>query len=221
MNLQEILNYRNKCLICQREMVLGYTGTPKLKVSNTTKGLRISSSHKDGIKFLLNPDGTYQRGERWYDIYDSCMILLTKSCPVCYSSIYPPNSLNSKNPVIIMKLRSVGATSMAGAVNSYFQSGGAFFDSIKKQSCFYSFTVDMDGQSNYQTTLTMECIRYCDSVQFWHANTDFSKGTTLYNAEFTDKLEDMLSLHLPIVNMSNIKDTDEFVNKFKIYSLFS
>lgn len=218
MNLQEILNYRHKCIICQRDMILKYTGIPKLKVSNTVKGLRISSGHKHGIKFLLNNDGTYTRGERWYDIYDSCMLLLTKSCPICYSTTLPQASA----PVFI-KGRSVGATtSMASAINSYLQSSGIFFDSIKKQSCFYSFIIDMDGNHNYETKLVAECVKYCDDSQFWHTNTNFNDGTTtLYNAEFTDKIEDMLFLTLPAVNMTNIKSADQFLSKIKLYTIFS
>lgn len=215
MDLQQLLDYREKCIICQKTMIYKFAGGPRLKVSPTSKGLQIRSGHKHGIRYHFKFDGTYTRGIKWYDIY-AAPIGVTKHCPTCRSDV-SPGTLGS---IIRLKSRSVGMTTMTGALTTYMNAHSSL-DNIKKQGCSYSFYFYGDSKGNYDIKQTTEYIRYCNDEEFYHINTDFMKGSTLHHARFEDNLADTLTLHIPVANMSAVKNIDQLINKFKLYTLFS
>ena len=64
MNLQEILNYRNKCLICQKDMILNNKELVNLKVTIESDGLMIRHGKDKDRYTLFKFDGTFEKGEK-------------------------------------------------------------------------------------------------------------------------------------------------------------
>jgi hypothetical protein len=219
MNLQEALDYRDKCLICQRELVL--KGDNESIVTTSEVGLRVRA----GSDYLFKYDGTYERGK-----FYKKPAIIKKQCPVCVSNVTPAKK-------IIVKSRSVGMTSMNAAMTKYFGYSGTTsgttinstsakttLDDLKKQGYSYTFECVVDNAGKYEVKLLSEYIRYCTKEEFWHLNTNFKDNdykTTLHHARYENNLDNMLTLHLPLVNTNNIKTKEQFIGKFKLYTLFS
>lgn len=211
MNLQEILDYRHQCALCQKEMVYKIQDQ-KITVTIVENGVLLKSKNKKGIRQLYRLDGTYEGNP-----YCLRNIIIHKECPIHPASGAFPNS------TIRLKPRSVGAATMAAALLNYFN--GTTLDNLKTQACFYSFEIGCNINGTYTCSLLAESIRYYDKEEFWSLYTDFASTTedkcSLNHGKFYAKISDMLSLHIPPVNTSNIKSPEQFIKKFKLYTLFS
>src|SRR5580692_2706581 len=112
MDLKSILDYRDKCLFCQKDLVFYNSAHPKLQFYIGDKGFRISSGHfKSGVLMLFNFNGAYQRNKRDYKIYNSPLII-NRRCTTCqetasWSSIVSTFPAPPTQQPILLKGRSV------------------------------------------------------------------------------------------------------------------
>lgn len=212
MNLQELVDYRDTCIACNRKMILEHNSSLKLKVYHSSwAGMRISSKHKGGILITLNHDGTYTTGKKKYPIYNE-QINIIKRCSSCDFDPTPPRQ-------IVHKARSVGMTTMTAALNMYM---GSTLNNVKKPGCSYLLTLKLDSCSNkYEMVLCSEYVRYCDKESFWHLNTNFDKASTINHGRYDQSFNEILKLTLPPINLSKVKTSEQFINKMKLYTLFS
>lgn len=79
MNLQEILEYRDNCIHCGRQLVMHIDGYPKLLIEKDDKKLTIKSNKTNGVFLNFNFDGTYERNKRTYEIHNR-QIYVRKYC---------------------------------------------------------------------------------------------------------------------------------------------
>jgi len=205
MNLQEIINYRDVCIHCGRPLVMRIENYPKLTISVTDAGLKIKSRHQNGVYLHFGFDGKYTRNKREYKIYQQ-PVIIHKRCnfhPLKGMGDYPL-------PVITM------------AANSpILANQGTTLNTVKDITCQYEFSLFGHGDI-YAAGLTAEFIYWHDEIEFWHTDTYFGANKThIYHAAFEQKLNDLMHLKLPAMNLKNIKDKDQFVNKLKLYTLFS
>ena len=210
--MNKLLNYRNNCIICQKEMVLKYDGDHKLKITASENGLKITGA-KSGIRYLFKPDGTYTIGKVWNSIY-SKPIKIIKECPDCSSKVIVGR-------IDRLKKRGSGLSSLTKAIVSSL--GIATIDNVKENYYSYSFVIDY-GLGVYSTKLMSEDIRHCNAEEFWHLSSDFRRDedqiTSLYHGKFNGRLDSVLSLSLPAVNTASISSAEQFVEKFRLYTVF-
>lgn len=91
-----------------------------------------------------------------------------------------------------------------------------------KLACKYSFFAAGNCEGTYDIDMHSEAIHYHDNEAFWHVNTFFqSEQSLIYHARFKDKIDQTICLSVPTINLSNIKNKEQFLNKIKLYSLFS
>ena len=175
------------------------------------------SGHIKGLYMLYRFDGTYEVGERKYPTVYGKPVLMTKICP-------SHHTLNNNNPhYIYTKARSAGA-SFPGGTNSNV--GWAFMmdnslGDIKTKCCQYIFTLDGDVNFNYTTNMTAENIRYHDKEMFCHVATDFGKETLIHKANYEGSVDSIFRLKVVPVYLSNVKTTEEFLDKINLFALFS
>lgn len=219
MNLQEILNYREHCIYCERPLVMRIKEYPKLSITQNDEGIRIRSGHKNGVRLSFKFDGTYERNKRNYKIHAG-PVRIIKRCnahPLLSQQITP--SGNGK--IIKLKSRSVGATTMSSAINSYF---GSSLNSLKTTVCQHEFHLFGDSQGNYACNMTREFLYWYDDKEFWHVDTYFGTDSSqLYHSSFENSLDDLLrgGMNLPALNLKNVKNKDQLIEKLKLYTLFS
>lgn len=205
MNLQEILNYRDTCIHCGRPMVMGIKNYPKLTISVVESGLRIRSGHKNGVYLYFGFDGKYTRNKREYKIYQQ-PVTIYKRCnwhTLKGMSGYPMPTIT------MMNNKPVLATP------------NTTLNSVKDTTCQYEFSL-FGHKEIYAAGLTAEFIYVHDDLEFWHTDTYFGANKThVFHARFEHKLDDLMHLTLPAINLKNIKDNDQFIQKLKLYTLFS
>ena len=227
MNLKEILNHRTHCIICSQKMEFEVAYNANLNIDIHDGGLRISSGHNNGIRMLFGFDGKYQRGKKSYKIYKES-IRLVKYCKQCRSSSYKgttqlllplsrASTLNPK-PVIILKSRSIGATTVSTALNNFTS-----LNNMKNKECSYTFMLTGDAEGNYDGGLLWEEARYHDDKSFWHVDTSYvSKSSNLTHSSFEGAIGDVMTLQIPApVNLKNVENIDQFLSKFKMMMLLS
>lgn len=202
MNLLEAIHHRDDCVICGKPMkikLINSTYRNKLTINVTDEGLKIRSGHKDGVYLNFKFDGSYERNKRNYKIYTS-PVFIEKMC-----NLHPHGS---EQP-IIRKVRSPVTV-------------GSTIDNLKELSCHFSFTLFGDSSGQYDVSLHTEKIHYFNHEEFWHVNVWYnSDHTAIHNAKFDDKLEKMLTLRLPAVDLKNVKNIEQLIDKVKLYTLFS
>ena len=214
MNLQEILSYRDRCILCDRPMVMRIKEYPKLSITQNDEGLRIRSGHKDGVRLSFGFDGKYERNKRNYKIHAG-PVFIQKRCQ--FHPLYGMHVTAPGNGKLIkLKSRSVGLTTITNF--------GTTLDSLKDLTCQYGFTLFGDSQGNYDANLTTDFIYWHDDKEFWHVNTYFSSGyTQIYHSTYEDTVDDVMRtrLQIPAVNLKNVKNKDQLIEKLKLYTLFS
>lgn len=202
MNLQEILSYRDKCIICDRPLVMKVSRYPKLSIDVTDDGLKIKSAHPNGVYLFFKYDGTFDIGKRNYKVYNG-PIHIIKRC-----MFHPQKS----GPVTILKSRSLGLSTGTGTT----------MDNLKDLTCQYEFFLFGDAEGNYSGDLHTEWLYYHDEESFWQVNTWFgSDKTHIYSAKFLDRFSDMLQLKVPATNMRGVQTIQQLIGKIKMYTLFS
>lgn len=194
MNLQEILSYRDKCVICERPLTMRIVRYPKLSINVTDEGLLINSIYKDGARLLFKYDGKFERNKRDYKIYDG-PIHIERRC-----MFHPQRS---------------------GAVTN-ISSRGTTIDNLKDLTCQYEFFLFNDGNGNCSADMHTEWLYYHNEEAFWQVNTWFGSGKThIYSAKFSDTFNNMLQLKTPAINMSSVQNPEQLIGKIKMYTLFS
>lgn len=216
MNLQEIMNYRTRCIICGRQLKTVVSGDKYLQTSYNKRGLKISSRHSKGIMILFDHENNYHKNNKNYSIYKK-PIRIQRECPTCCDTadfIHKKMVKPLPNKLIIMKSRTIGY--------STFHHYETTFQNMKSNRCLYTFIIWGDSEGNYVIRPALEVLKIFDQEAFWHMTTDFSEGhTTFHHAKFSDNIDNLLTLNLPATNMSGTITKDEFVRKFKLYTLFS
>ncbi len=202
MNLKDVLNYRNRCLICYSQMELKTLDLAGVTIQRVNDGLLIETGLK-GVAVHFKYDGTYEKMKRWNNLYAKPMSLL-KECPNCI----PPIDLDYKDRKVVLKSRSIGASTLG---------------TLKDKRCAYTITLFGDSEGNFASNLLWEDIKYNDGDNFYHINTKFAdKESHLFSGSFkNDSLDSMFRLTVPAVNAESIQTIDQLTHKFKIYTLFS
>jgi hypothetical protein len=195
-------------------MIMRIKEYPKLSITQNDGGLRIRSGHKDGIYMNFGFDGKYERNKRDYKIH-SGPVFIQKRCnlhPLAGMHVTAPT--NGK--IITLKSRSVGYTTMTNL--------GTTLDNLKQLTCQYVFTLFGDSQGNYDANLTTDFVYWHDDKEFWHVNTYFSSGyTQVYHSTYGSTVDDVLRtrLQIPAINLKNVTNKDQLIQKLKLYTLFS
>lgn len=225
MNLQEVLDYRTNCIICQKEMIIQLE-PKKTWTSIKPEGLKIKTSKTSGY-FLFGFDGKFSRNNQKPGAYHKFPLLFTKRCPTCNPRNKKGNSKKGANippPAtrpIKLKSRSVGPTTMVQTIISHFQNSPSI-DNIKNVSCYYTFSLEMKSQDEYDIKLMNEQIRYPSEEAFHHVYTDFVKNKTSLSYGFFNKsIYDVLHLESTSKMLNQIKTKEDLMSKFKLYQLFS
>jgi len=99
---------------------------------------------------------------------------------------------------------------------------GTSIDSIKDVTTHYAFTIFGDSQGNYDANMAYEGLAWHNEEEFWHINTFHSRNESyIYHGLFTQSIDEVLRLTLPIVNMSGVTNVEQYLKKLKLYTLFS
>ena len=238
MNLKEIIDYRERCIICQHQMKIHHLpeGDYALTCFVKEKGFRARSKSNKGVFYMFGFDGTLTKGKRDFGMGYKTPLSFMKECPYCK----PIKSRITDNKNIIVKGRSVGMTTLGAAYSSYsmgtsvgytptnymgFSTPGNGYTSIgnvKSYGCNYKFSLICGKDGNYVAALTDEMIRYPGENAFYHVHTNFVEGSTTINyGLYTSPLDKILTIHTPSKTMNHVKTKEELIEKFKLYSLFS
>ena len=218
MNLQELLNYRTKCMICQRSMIVCSAELGGLSLSINSKGLhiRLKDQPKGRVYANFRFDGTYELGDRFWSIYAKPFIVC-KTCPVCN---YDVNMQTTTSPSNIVP--NLSSSNMTLAATSHTPSVFSSIDNLKKKICFYSFALNINDDNTYNSWLFREFAGFSEGGAFYHINTDFTTGASkIFHAKFNQKLEDLLDLSVPAINLTGTYDKLQMIKKIKMYSIFS
>ena len=198
MNLKEALSYRSKCIIHPESNLHPRSLNPTI-IELNKDGLRVKLNKNANSKALaFNYDGTYYPLGNY-----ECIIYM--QCDEC-----------TKQP--ILKSRSLGFTAL---------------DNINSNYYFYNFSLSAETgedihEENFKCTPIGESIKYVQNDKFYHIDFDIKEGKASCkmgdcrdDAILDDMLNGMLSLDLPNLDMSRIQNTEQLVNKLKLYNLFS
>jgi hypothetical protein len=216
MNLQQVLHYRDNCILCQRPLTYFVPEYPKLNFWEDVNGFHLRSGHKSGIAMDFNFDGTYRRNKRHYKIY-SQVLKIIKGCQECQNLSEKLNQpmidstwLSSIRTNIVMKSRSPVSFSHTSLNN------------LKSKECAYTFQLEGTAK-DYSVNLNYDKVRYCDKDQFFHIDTYYHTGTSiLHHARFDQTVDNIFALRIPsTVSLTNVKTVEQYVNKCKMLMLFS
>lgn len=95
-------------------------------------------------------------------------------------------------------------------------------DSMDKMACGYSFFVHPMNNGNYGIYLHSETVHYRDKKDFWHVDVSYPRQVSIIaHARFSQKIDKVKYLNVPIINLSNVKNKEQFLDKIKLYTLFS
>jgi hypothetical protein len=174
-----------------------------LTLNRVHDGLLIETGLK-GIAVHFKFDGTYVKMKRWNDLYVKPMSIL-KECPDCLPQI----DIDRKHRTNIQyKSRSLGATTLM---------------QLQDLRCAYTMTLFGDSEGNFAANLDWEDIKFHDGGKFYHIKTHFPDNQTeLLSGAFEDEsIKDATRLSFPAVNTSGVHNTDQLLNKLKLYNVFS
>lgn len=226
MNLQEVLNYRSHCLLCNRKLEIKSLDLAGVSLIRTNDGLHAELVSKDkNYSVYFKNDGTYERMKRWNNMYVKPLAVL-RECPKCIPKVdlvedVTVTGIPKSPPPILLKARSTGMTTISKALSQYLVA--TTLDSLKDLRCAYTFELFGDSQGNFESTLNWEDIRFCTKTDFYHIKTNFKEGKTwIKSGNFKkDTIETIVSMDVPAVNASNIVSKEKLVEKIRLYNLFS
>lgn len=203
MNLQEVLNYRNSCIICGRKMILRSQDLLRLDITVSENGLVIKTGHKNiGIHF--KNDGTYQKNTKFSKLLIDPFILV-KECPTCRKG-------KSGSSTYFFKSRSAGFSSVAKST----------LDSLKDSVNYYTIDICGNDDGTFTCHIDEECIKYHDGEAFWHAAAKHQEDETkLTHGFYQDKFGDVFTMKLPLWNTSKLRDINHFLDRYKTFIIFS
>jgi hypothetical protein len=207
MDLQQVLHYRDNCVICQKELTYFIPDYPQLDFSVDDK--RFYLSHKDKPALSVNFDNEimvevgYRNKYKHHEIFKDPLRII-KGCKNCQSEY--------------VFRRDAWETPLNRIHNTYHTS----LNNIKAKECSYTFSI-CQASKKYFANLQFEVIRFHDDKQFYHIDSSHQGNVSaLHHASFDAKLEDIFYLNLSsVVNLSNIKDLDSYIKKCRTIMLFS
>lgn len=226
MNLQEAMSYRTKCVVCGRDLSTIVAGHERSLTANYDEtGLHItgaawSGSPSYGVKLMdFLHDGTYQRSKRNFAIYRK-PIQIWRGCPVCRCDGQASPQTAGTTGTLLPNTPAPLPTKRAPITQP--QVWESTLDNLRSSGCLFFFSLFGDSTGQYDLTPKMDCLRYFNEEGFWHATTDFEKNrTTFRTAKFSQRLSDLCTLKLPAANLSKVTNVQEFLSKFKLYTVFS
>jgi len=201
MTLKELLNYRNKCLICDTDMEMKSPDLAGVDMFVDAGGLKVVTGHKD-ISVYFKFDGTYEKMKKWNSLYAKPLFVM-KECPICIPSI----KIDGRK--IKIKSRSVGITRTFSDYLSDFR---------------YCYTFEIFGHDNctFDAKLNNEYIKVNDGEKYYHITTDFNeKISDIYCGKIDYTSNSTIDMKVPIINTSTINDKEQLMNKIKLYNTFS
>jgi hypothetical protein len=221
MNLKEILHHRDQCLVCQSPMEYHCVDYPNLEyhVSDTCFSIKSGNTSR-GIKMKFHFDGKYERGNQNYKIYKqinfrSTPLQIIKACKNCLVEDTSAVKTNLVKDV----------TGRIGQLKprSWNQDLFTVINNLKIRGCGYKFQITGGAEGNYDSILNYETTRYHDEKSFWHVDTSFVDGTSeLCHGKFSGGLDDILIIKIPHpVNLNNVQNIEQFLNKIKTYIMIS
>jgi hypothetical protein len=214
MNLKEALDYRRYCPFCHRPTTMSVAGRSNLRVLADKKGLRIQSKKATGKLMSFGHDGTYKRIKKTHPAHNGPLQILVQCSKCrCLPEIRKGTKIRFSN------ITQVHAHYKHGFVGHRFSSS---LDNLKETGTVFAFTIFKDDFLGYEVQPQVDVIRYYDGESFYHWTTDFAKESTLLQrARFTESLENLFSLSLPLSKLPGLRTKEAFLNKFKTYTLFS
>lgn len=223
MNLEEVLNYRTHCIICNRKLETKSLDLADVQIARVNEGLTVETGtkNKDYSVFFKN-DGTYEKMKKWNDMYVKPLSVL-KECPNCVPKVnnntdWWPSALN-RPPKIVHKARSVGMTTITDAMTRFFATS---ISNLTELRCAYAFELYGDSEGNFDCYLKWEDIMYHDDKSFYHVKTSFQQDITKIKAgQFKDNLDSIINLDVPTFKTNNILSKEKLIEKIKLFNLFS
>ena len=200
MDLQQVLHYRDNCIICQKELTCFIPAYPQLDFSADDERFYLSYKGKPGLSVNFDDETMIEVGCRnkykYHEIFAAPMQII-KGCRECQSS------LCAARPEL---------------TNSYHTS----LNNIKGTECSYTFSI-CQASKKYFANLQFEVIRFHDDKQFYHIDSSHqANNSMLHHASFDSKLENIFYLNLSsVINLSNIKTLEDYIKKFRTLMLFS
>lgn len=212
MNLQQIISYRETCLICQNKLIYhiissdvgfglrfvqeeyglrGFYVEYNLEKSNLEK---FSYQTVDAIK--LNIDGTFQVNEliNISDLIPNFNLYMLKHCSICMDK----NCFEKIN-----------------------QNSNVY--NIRNTEYGYFFNIKFDKQNSFECSLGTEIIKYNNIKNIYYLANHHDLGSS-----FMLTLDSKYSMSeafyrtlASTVNLNNIKNIEQYLNKFKTLVSFS
>jgi hypothetical protein len=192
MNLQEILSYRDTCLICQSQLTYYAPNFPHLLLSADQEGFHVSSSSK-AVKINFRMDGTYHCNRRKSKVYEQSLWII-KGCRACSSVISWTESPRHNYTL----------------------------PSLLIDQCLYSFGLKMMEDHKYEVSMVFELVQYHNQTEFYTVDVIDSQDSYVQHGIFANRVDQIFSLSTPYaINLSGIRDVDGFIGKCKTLITFS
>jgi hypothetical protein len=220
MNLKEILHRRDICIFCQSPLTYYCVNYPNLSYQVTENYFRISSPFKNtGVLITFEFDGKYTKCKRNLELFKE-NIEIIKSCVPCISK---SNGNNADTKLVKTALSEMTQLRpLSKRINTEYHTA---LNNLMFKQCAYKFQI-MDtyaAKDTYASVLTYEITRYYDEHSFWHLDTSFvTNSSVICYGNWNDTLDQVLNLKMPYpVNVVNVKNTEQFLQKCKTLILMS
>lgn len=199
--LKELLNYRKKCIIHGKQLRPVQLRGLSFDLSKDQLSLSILRGRKkDSIlcNLTFKDDGTYTCTKDCFKYIDN-VVSLYMICDECRK--FPLDALSH-------------ITSLNNIWNVQY---------------FYTFDLTaLPKNDKYDGELGTEEIRYCVDDKFYHTSVNLmNKAATceMGKCARTDTLKEIVEgrfiINVPHLNMDKIKNLEQYLNKMKLYSIFS
>jgi hypothetical protein len=209
MNLQEVLNRRSKCLV-HEEPLRPCIFPPSYRndqIRLDESGLHLYSHSQwdtwarpslTGLGFRY--DGTYYRNSVCPSWIQDGALFVYMMCKTCAQ--IPTREKETLGYISLMEVRTV--------------------------QYYYSFSLLPTIDDRYDILLDREKIKYVRDDKFYHIDIDLTTrrafcgiGSCAGNIIISDMISKMTNIKLPEMDLENVRDIDQLVEKLRIYNLFS
>jgi hypothetical protein len=209
MNIQELIDYRPRCLVHSQALKPHFLDGPKLdqdKVSLHQRGISLCSHHRQDIYGKPSLTGLNYRYDGAFDRNDACpkwvvnnTIRVYMICDYCFATP-------------IHKARSIGYTTLM---------------QIRESQYYYTFElVGNETTGTYEGLLEHEVLKFTDGEKFYHVDVylqtghaSVRTGTCDGSASLDRMLKGMINLSIP--SLSKMESLEQITDKIKLYTLFS
>lgn len=191
MNLQEILNYRNNCIVCNRKMELS---SINFTLKETDDGVLVKSKSKNNhINFHYNGIYKYSEKANLKNI-DTKPLYVLKECPHCIGKG------KNKRTLIKSSLNNLKSFRCAYAFKIFYDVDGNF-------TCKLSW----EDIKFYHSNEFYHCLTDFDKNESSIKSGNFQ----------SDTIDSIIRINVPIVNTNKFLNKEVLINKIKLYNLFS